>query len=57
MKKIKKLIEAFCDSPYIMQSNYEETLEELLKEMLWELSETDAPVEHVCVDLISDNGN
>ena len=29
MKKIKKLIEAFCDSPYIMQSNYEETLEEL----------------------------
>ena len=35
----------------------EETVEELLKEMLWELSETDAPVEHVCVDLISDNGN
>ena len=35
----------------------EETLEELLKEMLWELSETDALVEHVCVDLISDNGN
>ena len=34
----------------------EETVEELLKEMLWELSETDAPVEHVCVDLISDNG-
>ena len=29
MKKIKKLIEAFCDSPYIMQNNYEETLEEL----------------------------
>ena len=26
---LKKLIEAFCDSPYIMQSNYEETLEEL----------------------------
>lgn len=26
---LKKLIEAFCDSPYIMKSNYEETLEEL----------------------------
>ena len=26
---LKKLIEAFCDSPYIMQNNYEETLEEL----------------------------
>ena len=35
----------------------EETVEELLKEMLWELSETNDPVEHVCVDLISDNGN
>ena len=35
----------------------EETVEELLKEMLLELSETDTPVEYVCVDLISDNGN
>lgn len=35
----------------------EETVKELLKEMLWELSETDAPVKYVCVDLISDNGN
>ena len=35
----------------------EETVEELLKEMLWELSETDAPVKYVCVDIISDNGN
>ena len=26
---LKKLIEAFCDSPYIMQNNYEETVEEL----------------------------
>ena len=26
---LKKLIEAFCDSPYIMQNKYEETLEEL----------------------------
>ena len=26
---LKKLIEAFCDSQYIMQNNYEETLEEL----------------------------
>ena len=26
---LKKIIEAFCDSPYIMQNNYEETLEEL----------------------------
>ena len=26
---LKKLIEAFFDSPYIMQNNYEETLEEL----------------------------
>ncbi len=26
---LKDLIEAFCDSPYIMQENYEETLEEL----------------------------
>ena len=26
---MKILLEAFCDSPYIMQSNYEETLEEL----------------------------
>ena len=26
---LKKLIEAFCDSPYIIQENYEETLEEL----------------------------
>lgn len=26
---LKKLIETFCDSPYIIQSNYEETLEEL----------------------------
>lgn len=38
---LKELIEAFCDSPYIMQENYEETLEELqdifyfLKEKLW----------------------
>lgn len=29
----------------------EETIEELLKEMLWELSETDEPVKVVCVDL------
>ena len=35
----------------------EETVEELLKEMLWELSETDAPVEYVCVDLTQNNGN
>ena len=35
----------------------EEIVEELLKEMLLELSETDTPVEYVCVDLISDNGN
>lgn len=26
---LKELIEAFCDSPYIFQENYEETLEEL----------------------------
>ena len=26
---LKELIEAFCDSPYIIQENYEETLEEL----------------------------
>lgn len=26
---LKELIDAFCDSPYIMQENYEETLEEL----------------------------
>ena len=26
---LKGLIEAFCDSPYIIQENYEETLEEL----------------------------
>ena len=26
---LKELIEAFCDSPYILQENYEETLEEL----------------------------
>ena len=26
---LKDLIEAFCDSPYIIQENYEETLEEL----------------------------
>ncbi|MGL5354313.1 MAG: DUF6323 family protein [Clostridium sp.] len=26
---LKDLIEAFCDSPYIIQQNYEETLEEL----------------------------
>ena len=26
---LSKLIDTFCDSPYIMQSNYEETLEEL----------------------------
>lgn len=35
----------------------EETIEELLKEMLWELSETDDPVECVCIDLIKNNGN
>lgn len=34
----------------------QETVEELLKEMLWELSETDAPVEVVCVDLLQNNG-
>ncbi len=27
---LKELIYEFCDSPYIMQENYEETLEELL---------------------------
>ena len=38
---LKELIEAFCDSPYIIQENYEETLEELkiffifLREKLW----------------------
>lgn len=26
---LKELIEVFCDSPYIIQENYEETLEEL----------------------------
>ena len=35
----------------------EETVEELLKEMLWELSETDEPVERVCIDLTESNGN
>ena len=35
----------------------EETVEELLKEMLCELSETDEPVEYVCVDLTQNNGN
>jgi hypothetical protein len=35
----------------------EETVEELLKEMLWELSEFDEPVEKICVDLTTDNGN
>lgn len=36
--------------------NPEDNMEELLKEMLWELSETDEPVEVVCVDLASENG-
>lgn len=36
--------------------NPEDSLEELLKEMLWELSETDEPVNYVCVDLASENG-
>lgn len=36
--------------------NPDTTMEELLKEMLWELSETDAPVEVVCVDLLQNNG-
>ena len=31
--------------------------EETIGELLEEISETDAPVEHVCVNLISDNGN
>ena len=31
MEKIKKLIEAFCDSPYINQENYAETLYELIE--------------------------
>ena len=35
----------------------EEIVEELLKEMLSELSETDTHVEHVCVDMMSYNGN
>ena len=35
----------------------EETVEELLKEMLWELSETNDPVERVCIDLTESNGN
>ena len=35
----------------------EETVEELLKEMVWELSETDEPVERVCIDLTENNGN
>ena len=37
--------------------NPDTTMEELLKEMLWELSETDAPVECVCVDLEKNNGD
>ena len=36
--------------------NPEDSLEELLKEMLWELSETDEQVKVVCVDLASCNG-
>ena len=35
----------------------EKTVEELLKEMLWELSETNDPVERVCIDLTENNGN
>ena len=35
----------------------EETVEELLKEMLWELSETNNLVERVCIDLTESNGN
>lgn len=35
----------------------EETIEELLKEMLWELSETDEQVKSICIDLIKNNGN
>ena len=36
--------------------NPEDNMEEVLKEMLWKLSETDEPVEVVCVDLASENG-
>lgn len=36
--------------------NPEDSLEELLKEMLWELSEMNEQVEYVCVDLTSCNG-
>ena len=35
----------------------EDTVEELLKEMLWELSETNEPVESVCIDSIKRNGD
>ena len=35
----------------------EETLEELLKEMLWEISDTIDPVERLCIDLTGSNGN
>lgn len=36
--------------------NQEDNMEEVLKEMLWELSETYEPVKVVCVDLASENG-
>ena len=35
----------------------EETGEELLKEMLWAISDTIDPVEQVCIDLTGSNGN
>lgn len=36
--------------------NPEDNIETLLGEMLWELTDTDEPVEYVCVDLESSNG-
>lgn len=35
--------------------NSENNIKELLEEMLWELSETDDSVEHICVDISSSN--
>ena len=36
--------------------NSEDDIKTLLEEMLWEFSETDAPVKSLCVDLASCNG-
>ena len=38
---LKKLVYAFCDSPYIHQQNYEETLVELLDAFYYFKNETD----------------